>query len=372
MSIWDEPNPSGSPIEKLKIARRIPSPRDFTAYLLRQGVDQTLAQKIGRAVTQWRQEGHYDDLQSLIDLEQWANVHTHPGSGDGGGTPITYGTHVVSFSTNQFGSANDPGSEVHIYDMGLGTWTQKTSCPVNHRFSVGSKYNNKIYLIGCEGDPDTVYIYDPVTDSWSSGSSLRPVNYTWGSGIILGDFLYVYGGGQSGSLFTNRHDVYDILADTWSNLSAGPVSTRWQCASPAPGIVDGYFIFGGQNQGGFSALAAHYYDPGTDSWTAVAPIPGTASAWSGVSRNWAQFYDGLIYIGNQTEFFVFDPSDESYTALGTPPGIPTEQCAIMDSSNILAGTEVYSPSNSSWQSSLTYPSDRYVHQGFKYNLDVDL
>lgn len=96
---YSEPDPTGSPNEKLKISRRTPAPRDFASFLQREGVDSSLARRIGNAVNAWRHEMHFEDVETLIDMEMWGNRHTHPGSGGGGGSGSNEGEPLINWNT---------------------------------------------------------------------------------------------------------------------------------------------------------------------------------------------------------------------------------------------------------------------------------
>jgi hypothetical protein len=156
-------------------------------------------------------------------------------------------------------------------------------------------YDGKIYVIGGYGVNATTYltyvqIYDPTTNTWSQGTPITTGE--WGAGgAVYNGKIYVFGGatlatGQSG---TTLALVYDIAGNSWSALTALPVS-----------MADGV----------------------------MAVTVGTK-----------------IYILWQSSFYEFDPTGSggmgSYTALTTPPSAAQVEWAATGYINISGDDRIY-------------------------------
>jgi N-acetylneuraminic acid mutarotase len=164
--------------------------------------------------------------------------------------------------------------------------------------------NGKLYLFGgLSGSSEgKVQIYDPVSNTWSLGTSM-PLTFAAGSSssAVIGGQVYV-AGGIIGSSTTNQVARYDPATDTWTSLAAMPQGRNHTAAA-----TDGskFYIFGGRD--GPNAVANGFntvqiYDPVTNTWTStesgssVAPLP---QARGGMGK--AVYYNGEFYImGGET------------------------------------------------------------------------
>jgi N-acetylneuraminic acid mutarotase len=124
--------------------------------------------------------------------------------------------------------------QVARYDPATDTWTPRAHMPQGRNHTAAGTDGARLYVFGGRTGPnsvangfDTVEIYDPVTDTWTStdsGSGLTPVPQArggMGKAVFYNGEFYVLGGETlDGSLATaanvyNRVDIYDPLADTW-------------------------------------------------------------------------------------------------------------------------------------------------------------
>ena len=101
-----------------------------------------------------------------------------------------------------------------IYDTETDTWSYGASIPTNSSFAAtgattGEKASTRIYVLGgfTSFDYEAVrlnYVYDPVGDVWSMGTSMPTSRYSLGV-AVMNDTLYAIGG---------RPDTDNFLAVT--------------------------------------------------------------------------------------------------------------------------------------------------------------
>jgi N-acetylneuraminic acid mutarotase len=231
-----------------------------------------------------------------------------------------------------------------IYLAGGKSTVQQAFDPVTHTWStvaplpramdhIGAvALNNKIYYVGgLDGYPGTgvsygnVYIYDPATDSITSGASLPNGRDRGAAGIaVYQGKIYLAGGFHSGATVA-FFDVYDPVANAWSSLPDLPERRDHVAAAV---IGNRMYVIGGRRYGNSVQPQNDAYDFSTGQWvTGLAPIPtlraGMATAVVGTE---------ILTIGgeccgstyNQVE--AYDTATNSWREL-TP--MPTSRHGIM-------------------------------------------
>src|SRR6266850_1523561 len=129
------------------------------------------------------------------------------------------------------------------------------------------------------GDTDLTEIYDPVSDSWAigpqipvHGGNFRTVRLFDGRVLIAGGFSF---GSQ---LRLDATQIYDPALNSWT-LASPMASGRERHAIAL--LHDGRVLVAGgkTNAPNFSSLAsAEVYQPATNSWSAIAPMPAGLSS----------------------------------------------------------------------------------------------
>jgi N-acetylneuraminic acid mutarotase len=163
--------------------------------------------------------------------------------------------------------AGRPGAQnaLEVYDIEGEGWTELAPLPDTfedrNRLTAGA-IGDLIYVIGGRYDgggfgsprPDSVDIYNPETNSWSSG---MPMLRERGglNGVVAYGCFYVWGGegqniGEPNDVYPD-HDVYDPVANQWTALDPLPVPIHGVTGAA---FVDGliYMPGGGTQSGGSS------------------------------------------------------------------------------------------------------------------------
>lgn len=231
-------------------------------------------------------------------------------------------------------------SSTFRYDILNATWLSNAATrpfPGHHQ-SV-EVIGGKLYVIGglVFGAEGKVQIYDPGTDSWSTGSPMP-----WAGGSVstaaIGGKIYA-AGGIVGSTTVSNHAVYDPLLDSWTALAPMPAG-RNHAAAATDGTL--FYVFGGRDGGNFVTNGyddLQVYDPGTDTWawsgdgvSGLAPLP--------------QYRGGMgRAVWYRSEFYVF--GGETQSGPGAVAG------------NVYDRVDVYDPATNTWRPEAPMPTPRH-------------
>ncbi|MBN1877655.1 MAG: S8 family serine peptidase [Anaerolineae bacterium] len=171
------------------------------------------------------------------------------------------------------GGINFAGQTTLAYEGGQ--WVSKANKPTSFFGNGAAVIDDKIYVPGgftddTAGDwspSDTLEIYDPASDTWSTGASMPMVRGGQSVAVANGK-LYVFGGGPS-TLFTDLYlEVweYDPATDAWAVKGDMP----YQMVFGGATSLNGKIYVGGDYRG-YSDF--YEYDPATDTWTELAGFP---------------------------------------------------------------------------------------------------
>ena len=202
-----------------------------------------------------------------------------------------------------------PTEIVEVYNPISDSWTTVAALPAPRGDLAAAAVDGRVYAIGgadgFDSVTDTVTAYNPVSDTWEYRASMPTAR----SGLIVvavGDKIYAIGG-TDGTSPTARLEVYHTVSDTWDVGADMPISRSALGAA----VVDGKVYVVGGTEGGFypaSYLDANQeYDPATDTWRTVAPMPTLRSALVVVA------VDGMVYaIGGSSEANTAETANEAY------------------------------------------------------------
>jgi N-acetylneuraminic acid mutarotase len=160
--------------------------------------------------------------------------------------------------SNHFSDANE------VYDPQTDTWTTMASIPTPVWGYCSAVFDNKIYIIsGWSGDSSLIWgqraslsslvqIFDPNTNSWTTGTSIPTPVTLAGCGATDGTMapsrIYVFGGcptantqEQSG---INATQIYNPKTDSWS-IGAEMPTARYGLAVAA--VDDTFYAIGGES-----------------------------------------------------------------------------------------------------------------------------
>lgn len=271
----------------------------------------------------------------------------------------------ASFSFDTLGViSNLSNGKVWEYTAANDSWSQKNNFMLSSAYNQTFSKGQKGYL--CSYSTDSLYVYDHITDSWSTQGKL-PTNavFYWtnfSAPYFSSDNVSVYeidtisysfhkrfghpksvwrpnGMPYGNDKFYFSGNVYDASNDTWSVDPS--IGTYQDWAFSINNLL--YSV----NGSSFSA-----YDPATHTWTPKANYPG-ASAYSYFSVN------GKGYMGDfssSPDFYEYDPVTDSWTTKAPFPGssVATNNCFNIGNKGYIFGGWNF---NSSWSSNEMWEYD---------------
>ena len=217
------------------------------------------------------------------------------------------------------GGTNGVATNLHVrYSPSTNTWDSLPDVPYKAQQPAGAVVNGKIHFCG-GGFPtsgqrlDSHYYYDPDSNAWYPAANL-PVAVAIHKCVELDGKLYVLSGQPDKTLC----EYYDPVTDTWTQLNPLPDMDFWY------GVLvnanNTIYRFGG---GGYinPTSNAHQYDKVNDSWIPIPSLPmplhGSAGAAVGDSLIW--ILGGYSGGFDQNKVWIYNINDQTYTAADTLP-----------------------------------------------------
>jgi N-acetylneuraminic acid mutarotase len=177
-------------------------------------------------------------------------------------------------------------NKLFAYDPVTDQWSPRAARPTYRDNFASVAANGLLYVIGGSGDigngPGTptsgfretkshVEIYDPATDSWSTGAPL-PMALAQARACAVGDQIYVFEGttdaGLEGAILS-----YDTMSNSWS--AKAPMRTARYPGGFNCVTVDGtvYLLGSGPFIHGFDPGTIDRYDPYVETWSSPIRMP---------------------------------------------------------------------------------------------------
>lgn len=199
---------------------------------------------------------------------------------------------VGGFSPGIGKSAN----QLQVFDPATNGWSVLNPAPMVVSGAAAAAVGGKMYVIGgwtntLTGNPtlsNKTQIYDPAADSWSFGSS-APLATAGSSAVAIGSKIYLINGRVDGDAVTNRVFVYDTSADAWQELSQQTPTGVYEATA---GYVNNriYLVGGRRTVDGASEQLLQTYEFADNSWRkGLEPLLPTAAASATV-------FDGKLYV----------------------------------------------------------------------------
>jgi PKD repeat protein len=228
----------------------------------------------------------------------------------------------------------------------------------------------------------SVETYDPATGSWTERAPFTDNLDQFGVARAGDGRIYVMGG-HNESFFTSYTWVYDENADSWSIVNAGGSASvmTWPRYSfgTATGTDGRIYVTGGRGcyscgEGQSAIAASDVFDPATQQWSAIAPMPGPRMDHQAVAGR-----DGRIYViggrvpnaaGTGADFtssvIAYDPATNTWTSVASLPRAVVGNAAALGADGLIyvfiaqgigqGETWVYDPALDTWFAGPAYPA----------------
>src|SRR5437899_396647 len=160
-----------------------------------------------------------------------------------------------------FDSSGTSTNTVEVYDPETDTWTSAAPLPIATNHNAAAVAAGKLYAFG--GTSNRAFVYHPDQNAWSD---VAPTNYMHADTpavAVINDLIYVAGG--SGGV-GNETEVYDPAKDTWNILAPMNVPRN----HTAGGAISGKFYVVGGRPGVLAASFLEVYDPQTNTWSMLS------------------------------------------------------------------------------------------------------
>lgn len=238
------------------------------------------------------------------------------------------------------------------------TWHLGAQMPGRRQELATAALNGNLYVLGgFDGDghsTDTVLVYNPTTDIWTSAHPL-PYGVNHNSAAVAGGQLYSFGTG-GGDLF-----AYNQNTNSWAARAS---SHYVHSHTPAVGVIDDkIYVAGGKSTP--SQRELEVYDPVANTWTVMAPMSVARNHSAGGAIN-GKFYvvggRASDFSGSVDALEVYDPQTNTWSTL---PPMPTARsglaAAVVNNElwvfggedpldlAVHAEVEVYTPATNSWR-----------------------
>jgi N-acetylneuraminic acid mutarotase len=226
------------------------------------------------------------------------------------------GLAVVNGKIYAIGGYN--GSHVNInemYNPAANTWITKKSMPTLRSFAT-AVFHNKIYCIG--GADGLNEVYDPATDTWETKQPM-PTPRSALSASVVNDKIYLIGGFVPSSIGlpqperTNLNEMYDPVTDSWTTMAPLPTDVAYTIST----VVDNkIYVFGNTGEGNNQV---QIYDPQTNTWRYGPSVPYSVAYGAGAATTGVCAAKKIYLIGGGSINQIFDPETETWSTGASMP-----------------------------------------------------
>ena len=256
-----------------------------------------------------------------------------PGGIEGAAAAIIGGTVYVSHGFRGGSDTNLLSS----YDIATDTWTHGGAglpdAPGATQSEMGGGTVNGIFyaMAGRNGPVSDTRAFDPATSTWASLTPMPTARGAPGFASLNG-LLYAIGGRDGTTIGTGNiltsNEAYDPVTDTWTVLAPLPIAVSDNYATVA--INNKIYVFGGSTGGGLAGPATNVgqiYDPITDTWRNGAPMPTARKAHMAAEICGKVAVFGGVVAGsvNTDVTEIYDPVTNTWTA---GPALPSPASEI--------------------------------------------
>lgn len=211
------------------------------------------------------------------------------------------------------------------YDPIANEWTFKKQMPTR-RVTFPFVFQNKVYCIGGYSGNENVTgvneVYNPSVDMWETKASM-PTPRSGFFAVTFQNKIYCIGGYLKNGSVTRLNEVYDPLTDTWetkTSMLTPRAGVKANVANSKIYCIGGYLpSLQTPNQADTYLSINEVYDPATDSWMIMTPIPHGTSDASIVFENKIYVFAG-IYENSSIESMnlIYNPVTDKWSQ-GTVP-----------------------------------------------------
>jgi len=263
----------------------------------------------------------------------WSSIASAP-NGGWEGAAASYNNKIYVFG------GEGCETTLSIYNIATNSWSSGASVPIGVIQHQAVTANNKIYLFGglnSNTPTNAVQIYDPVANTWSTGANMPTAQGEFGAAVTFDGLVYIIGGKTSyfndSPPFFNTVYIYNTLTNSWTSGNVIPTALGENAASYVPGF--GIYTTGGTNT---VALNNVYFQPYSANSIATSTITGPFCAGAATSVSFTA--SGTFTAGNIFTAQLSDASGSfsSPVNIGTLTATASGTISVVIPSGTTAGT----------------------------------
>ena len=172
-----------------------------------------------------------------------------------------------------FGLNRQQSAGFLAFDPKTNTWTQLADLPEPRDHAALTALGGRLFLTGGNGPAlaprANLWIYSRAANGWSAGPPM-PERRSAHAAVEMRGYLFILGGVIAGRPLTDPTWRYDPVSGVWDTALAPPPTYREHVAAVV--IHDGsILLIGGRAARDLGAVER--YDPVTEQWTSLAPLP---------------------------------------------------------------------------------------------------
>ncbi|MGH7358371.1 MAG: Kelch repeat-containing protein, partial [Candidatus Rokuibacteriota bacterium] len=170
-------------------------------------------------------------------------------------------------------ASRNASAVLEVYDVAANRWTTAPPMPQARHHPGVAAAGGRVFVIGGYAPgpfpgpaSDAVFVFDPQTQLWDTRRSLPAARAAHVS-VEFGGRIYSIGGVRGGTV-VGTNEVYDPATDSWLPLAPMPTPREHLAAAV---IGQRILIVGGRAPDNTPVLEA--YSPATDSWERLRDMP---------------------------------------------------------------------------------------------------
>jgi N-acetylneuraminic acid mutarotase len=231
----------------------------------------------------------------------------------------------------------NPLATLQAYNPVSNTWTSLAPMNTARVFPAAVTLNGLIYVIGGGSisipPPTTgaVEVYNPTANTWTVLSSMPTPRYALGAAAVNG-LIYAIGGTVfcNGNPYpANTVEIYNPTTNTWSTGTPMPNGNTINCSSPtftftsglsgiAASLINGeVYVTGGNGTGNQITNGQTYmFNPNSNTWTTLATRPGNSST----TISAALLNGNMCTLDSNGELEIYNVAANTWTGGASPGG----------------------------------------------------
>ncbi|HEV8383886.1 MAG TPA: protein kinase [Candidatus Acidoferrales bacterium] len=233
-------------------------------------------------------------------------------SGDGASGVIAGKLYVT---TSEDGNSSRGRRFLHVYDPVQNSWRSLALSPSVHQTPAAGAIAGKFYVVGGWENNNQLDVYDPAFNLWTTKAS-SPTARTHMGGAVLNGKLYVLGGiANEASLPVAVVESYDPAADAWTSEAPMPTAR----AALGVAVMEGTLYAVGGFHGNDFLATVEAFTPGSG-WVTKAPLPESRE------NIFIAAFNGRLYVaggnspgGHENSLFAYNPVSNSWSVLAPMP-----------------------------------------------------